>query len=249
MSLADPIHDGDLHWRVEKLERLVRDLTSGRDLEAASIDSGGLELLNGGELLIDGGTVRMVSLDGVEIFALINLSGTRAWKLAYDDGPTAIGTVGGLGTQHVAIWDHSDNEVVATDSASQNGLARPYLNIPMYPSRDAQHQSGGPFWPATNSTSYVELLHGFTSVWQPRVQFGMGTAASGGETEWQFLLSGQLIASGSGDVQGTYDIPGWGQEGPNGVKPGHERVFQVEVRNTTGNVSWVQVDKCYGIQS
>jgi hypothetical protein len=252
VGISDGVFTGDVWRALQELDRKLQNLTSGRRLEDASVGARGIRLIadedgEGGTLTIDGGTVRALSAEGVEIFAIFNLDGTRAWKLAYDDGPTAIGTLGNAGNQFVAWWDHSDNIVFSTDAATSTGLARPYLNIPIYPSNSAQHQTGGPFWPATNSTSFVELMHGVTTIWQPRIAFGMAAVASGGTTEWRLLISGTLIASGSGSAQGIYKIPTWGEEG--GIKPGHEKSIQVEVRNTAGSVSWCQVDKCYGTQS
>jgi len=274
MPVSDFMHDGDLVRRMDKLERLLMEFLSGRSLQNASVtvpdtglsfrggghvvieggsgldvnDQGDVNLNDGSTLTINGGSLRMTSQDGT-VGLLYFGPGTggdgRTWQFSFPDGEAAFGLLGYTGAGFWGGKDNAGNLILSNDAGSGSGLARPYLNIPMVPSTASQHQSGGPFWPATNSSSYVELMHGFTTIWHPRIAFGMDTAASGGATEWRLLISGDLIASGSGDVSGTYDIPGWGDT----IDPGNEKVIQVEVRNTTGNVSWAQVDKCYGTQS
>lgn len=322
MGISDPMFSGDVNQRITALERQLRNLTSGRRLEDASIGARGVRIFGGGTLTVEGGGDIIVDdegdiiitggklvardINGETVFAVdtadpasvemnlgsagginvtggasialndgggINVNGgtfrmfsetghglvligtilqgtdeSRGFIFSFDNGDsssTAFSLAGAPGSQFWSLRDNANNIVVSNDAASGNGLARPYLNIPMYPSVASTHQTAGPFWPATNSTSYVELFHGFTTMWHPRLTFGMDTTASGGSTEWRLLISGALIASGSGDTQGTYSIPGWGSS----ILPGHEKVIQVEVRNTTGSVSWCQVDKCYGTQS
>lgn len=219
----------------------------GGDIEVT--DGGDIRLPDGGTLTISGGS--LVMNDETGSIGLLyfgpNAAGNPAWFFSFDDGELAGGLFGDPGSTYWAWIDRQGHDLVASDGATGVGLARPYLNIPMVPSAEAQHQSGGPFWPATDSAAYVELMHGFTTVWNPRIAFGMGTAASGGATEWELRISGELIASGSGNASGIYTIPGWGDEG--GINPGDEKVIQVNVRNTGGVVSWAQVDRCYGLQS
>lgn len=247
MPQSEFAFDGQTQRRLQRVEQLLQELMSGRRLEDASIGARGLRLLQGGGLTIFGGSLRMTSEDGTTglLYFGDSVNGRRIWAFSYETGELALHLAGDTGRQHISLWDRLGNVAISTDGASGAGIARPYLNIPMYPSVDAQHQTGGPLWPATDSTSYVELMHGFTTLWHPRIAFGMDARASGGETEWRLLLSGELIASGTGAVSEVYDIPGWG----GAILPGAERVVQVEVRNSTGDVSWVQVDRCFGRQS
>lgn len=247
MGLSDIMNSGDIWAVVADLQRQLRNLTSGRRLEDASIGARGLRLLEGGTLTIFGGALRMTDETGSVglLYFGPTDAGRPTWAFSFDDGELAGGLFGSPGSTYWTWYDRSGNELFAMDGQTGVGLSRPYLNIPMYPSLSSQHQTAGPFWPATNSSSLVELFHGFTTVWHPKIAFGMDTTASGGATEWELRISGALIASGSGDVSATYSIPGWGTT----VNPGDEKVVQVLVRNTTGSVSWCQVDKCYGRQS
>jgi hypothetical protein len=250
VGISDPMFTGDMQRRMAEVERILREITSGRRLEDASIGARGLSLLHGGSLTISGGALRMTDETGSVglLYFGDNAAGTgRTWAFSFPSGELAFGLIGSSGDGWWGGLDNAGHLILSNDSASGAGLARPYLNIPMYPSAASQHQTGGPFWPATNSTSLVELMHGFTTIWHPRIKFGMDTTASGGATEWELRLSGDLIATGSGDANGIYNIPGWNDE--DGVQPGDEKVVQVLVRNTTGSVSWCQVDKCYGLQS
>jgi hypothetical protein len=242
------MHQGDLIYRVERLERLNDSRFNARSLEASSIGAGGLDIIDGGRVTIDGGELVLLAPNGVELARWGDVSfgeTSRGWELNYADGSRALIVGGTVGQQAMAIYDESGNYVMTTDGLSRNGIGRPYLNIPMVPSTAAQWNTGGPMWPSTNSTSLTEVLHGFTTIWHPRISFGMDTAASGGATEWELRMSGELVASGSGDANEIYTIPGWGDS----TKPGAERVFQLLVRNTTGNISWAIVDKLYGRES
>lgn len=223
----------------------VGQLQTARTAEATSIGANGIVVKSGGSITVDGGTVRMLSVDGVEIFALINLSGTRAWKLAYDNGPTAIGTVGTIGSQYVSIWDRSDHAVISTDGATGVGLAEPSLNIYMVPSTGTSIGTGGPFWPEFVNASYQEVMHSITKLWHPRIAIGVDTSATSGTVDWQLRIDGVTAGSGSGDGSGTFSVPGWGTT----TNPGDQRSVQLWCRNTTGTASRVIVDRCYGTKS
>lgn len=249
MPISDLMNQGDLVRRVAALERRLQEIQGGRRLEDASIGARGLRLLNGGSLTISGGALRMNSIDGsiglVYFGDAAGGTGARTWLFSFPSGKIAFGLISASGQ---GIWggrDNTGNLILANDATSGTGLGRPYLNIPIYPSRNSQQHTGGPLWPATDSANYVELMHGFTTIWHPRLAFSMGTAATAGTTQWRLLLSGTEIASGSGNVSAEYDIPGWGDT----TNPDDEHVIQVQVRNTDGGISWAQVDRCYGLQT
>lgn len=229
----------------------IRQLQTARTAEATTIGEGGITIVadddgEGGTLTIDGGTVRALSAAGVEIFAIFSLFGTRAWKLAYDDGPTAIGTVGNIGNQYVAIWDRSDNAVFSIDGQTGVGLAEPTLNIPMVPSSGTSVVVGGPFWPAFTNVAYQEVMHCITRLWHPRIAVGVNTNASSGTVEWELRIDGTTTLGGaSGDTQRTFAIPGWGDT----IGPGDQKSVQLWARNTSGVQSRLIVDRCYGTKS
>jgi hypothetical protein len=138
----------------------------------------------------------------------------------------------------IAIRDPSNNIIFENDSATGVGLARPYLNIPMYPSTGTSVVVGGPFWPSFTNVAYQEVMHGITTLWHPRIRIGVAV-------EWQLRVDGTVIGSATGAGNVTGDVPGWGTT----TLPGDQRSVQLWCRNTSGTASRVITDYCYGLQS
>jgi hypothetical protein len=243
------MHQGDLIYRVEQLEKILYNRTGGRRLENSSIGAGGLEIIEEGNLTIDGGELVMLAPNGVIVARwgdVVFGGASRGWELNYADGSRGFILGGSEGNQAIAMYDQSGNYVFTTDAISKNGLGRPYLNYPLVPSLGTDNVNVGPFWPSTTSTSYVEMFHLFTPIQHPKVVFGLGTAANGGATDWRFMINDEVIASGSGSSAATtYEIPGWGES----ITPLSRHNLKVEAKNTTGSRSWVQWDACYGKES
>lgn len=170
--------------------------------------------------------------------------GTPLWYMTYGgaDEQRAIGI--NFGT-FLRIQDRSGNDVFSTDGASLNGLARPYLNIPMVPSSGTSIGTGGPFWPEFVNASYQEVMHGISTLWHPRITIGVDTSTTSGTVEWQLRLDGTTIGSGSGPGDDIFDVNGWGTT----TLPGSVRSVQLWARNTSGTASRLIVDRCYGTQS
>lgn len=110
--------------RLAELQRQIEEL-SRRTLNQATIDSGGLSIINGGEL-----TVLHPSGDWLLKVAK-GVQGKYYLSIHRDDGTVAleIGTTTG-GKQYWALYDRSGNIVASDDALSANGLARPWLMMP-----------------------------------------------------------------------------------------------------------------------
>jgi hypothetical protein len=145
----------------------------------------------------------------------------------------------------IAIRDPSNNIIFENDSATGVGLARPYLNIPMYPSTGTSVVVGGPFWPSFTNVAYQEVMHGITTLWHPRIRIGVAVSITAGSLEWQLRVDGTVIGSATGAGNVTGDVPGWGTT----TLPGDQRSVQLWCRNTSGTASRVITDYCYGLQS
>jgi len=145
----------------------------------------------------------------------------------------------------IAIRDPSNNIIFENDSATGVGLARPYLNIPMYPSTGTSVVVGGPFWPSFTNVAYQEVMHGITTLWHPRIRIGVAVSITAGSLEWQLRVDGTVIGSATGAGNVTGDVPGWGKT----TLPGDHRSVQLWCRNTSGTASRVITDYCYGLQS
>lgn len=170
--------------------------------------------------------------------------GDPLWMLLYggSDGQAAIRIANG---DYVSIKSRDGSEVLATDGATGTGLAKPYLNIPMYPSSGTSVVVGGPFWPAFTNVNYQEVMHGITTLWHPRIRMGVNVSTTAGTVDWQLRLDGTVLASSSGDSFVTGTVPNWGSTNV----PGDQRSVQLYARNTSGTQSRLTVDYCYGLQS
>lgn len=246
------MHQGDLVYRIEQLEKMVLNRTSGRSLERSSIGAGGLRITDKGSLTIDGGELKMIAPNGVTVARWGDVffgQASRGWEMNYADGSVGFLMGGPPNQQTIAMYDQVGNYVVTTDGLSRTGLARPYLNYNLVPGFNAEFTGTtvGSGWPSTPSTSYQQMLTGSNVIWHPRIRYRITTATAGGGTaEWDLRLDGNSIASGSGGVLGTINVPDWGDT----VVPGHEGLFEVFLRCAGGATrAWVMVTGLWGTQS
>lgn len=145
----------------------------------------------------------------------------------------------------LSLRDPQGTIIFENDAASEVGIGRPYFNIPMVPSTGTSVVVGGPFWPAFTNVAYQEVMHGFTTLWHPKVSIGVDTNTSAGTVEWQIRFDGVTAGSQSGDGTLTVDVPGWGTT----LNPGSVVSVQLWARNTSGTQSRLMVDRCYGRQT
>lgn len=274
MPVSDFMHDGDLVRRVDKLERLLMEVLSGRSLQSSSVtvpdtglsfrggghvvieggsgldvnDRGEVNLNDGSTLTLNGGSLRLTSQDGAVGVAYLGptTGGNSVWQFSFPNGDVAFGLLSSSGNGYWGGLDNAGHVLISTDSQTGVGLAKPYFNIPMVPSSGTSVGTGGPFWPAFTNTSYQEVMHCITTLWHPRISIGVGTNASSGTVDWQLQIDGNLAGSGSGTTSGTFNVPGWGDS----INPdGAAHSVQLWCRNTSGVQSRVIVDRCYGLQS
>lgn len=144
----------------------------------------------------------------------------------------------------LSLRDTNGTPIFENDSATA-GIARPYFNIPMVPSSGTSVVVGGPFWPSFTNAAYQEVMHGFTSLWHPKVTIGVGTSVTAGAVDWDVRFDGVSAGTSSGSGTLTVDVPGWGST----TNPGDVRSLQLFCRNTSGTPSRVIVDRCYGRQT
>lgn len=236
-----------LREEINELKRQVRALKTALTLQSASIGAGGLSVVDEGEITVAGGALRVTDTARQTGVAFLGSApgGDPIWAFSFDDGEVAFGLGGTPGATYWAGRDNAGNQLVANDALSGHGLARPYLNIPMYPSSGTSVGTGGPFWPEFTNTSYQEVWHGFTSLWHPRIAISVDTSTSSGTVEWEVRFDGTTAGSGSGADSGQFDVPGWGST----YTPGSDADVQLWCRNTTGVASRVVVDGCVGFQS
>lgn len=124
-------------------ERRVQEQAAAKRLEASSIGEGGLTV-KGGEIRIDGGSWRMLDVDGSELGYVGPLfhdgeETQRGLIFSRSDGTRAFVVYGGEGgTQFVAMLDRQGNIIVSDDTFTGQGLANPWLPLGHpYPLRQA----------------------------------------------------------------------------------------------------------------
>lgn len=249
MGLSDIMQSGDIWAVVADLQRQLRNLTSGRRLEDASIGARGIRLLDGGGMTINGGFLRMTDETGSVglLYFGPNSNGNRVWQFSYPSGEVAFGLISATGN---GVWGGLDTDghtILSNDSESGVGLGRPYVPLRLVPSGEAQ-LSGTSFWPSHTNTSFTRVMYGFNPIFHPKVEIGVSTAtAGGGSAEWRLLLNGtDVTGTVSGSASRVVSIPGWGTS----VLPAHTVEFSIELRIAGGGSrAFAQCDKLFARQS
>lgn len=247
MPISDIMNSGDLKRRVDALEKRLREITSGRRLEDASVGARGIQIIGGGNLTVDGGTVRLISNLGVTLAKYgPNSLGNPEWRLNYDSGGAAVNVQGGANDQFVAVWDRGGHIVFSTDTDSGAGLARPWLPLRLVPAGDAQIEPPSPL-PSTDATSASVLWEGINSIFHPKITVGVNLSTLGGTGHWSMDINGEsVVGDATGDGIRTVNVPGWGDD----IRPGD--VISINVYGWVdpgpGRV-WMQVDRIYAEQS
>jgi hypothetical protein len=249
MGEADGMFTGDLQRRLTEVERQLRNLTSGRSLEDASIGARGLRLLQGGSLTVFGGAIRMTDETGSVglLYFGPSSAGQPVWLFSFDDGEIAGGLFGTPGSTYWSWRDRSQNEVFAVDGQTGVGLSRPYVPLMLVPSSEAQ-TFGTSFWPSHTSTSFVRLMGARHPIFHPKIEIGVGaTTAGGGTAEWRLLINDiDVTGTVAGSATKIAEIPGWGDT----IKPGHVVEFKLQARIAGGGANvLVQCDKLFARQS
>lgn len=148
--------DTDPGWvnrELRALRRKVEALTSERRASATTIGSGGL--------VVDGGLVVMLDVDGSEMFRLgPQIFADRGLTIARESGTVAFEmrkTFSNSATQSVYVRDDNGDVLLAEESLG-NGLAQPYLPIPLQPvTATATALNTGPWGPevVVNSATFT----------------------------------------------------------------------------------------------
>lgn len=249
MGINDPMFTGDVWRAIEDLRQQLRNLTSGRRLEDASIGARGLRLLDGGSLTISGGALRMNDATGSVGLLYFGPSdqGRPTWIFSFDDGEIAGGLFGSPGSTYWKWLDRQGNELLSNDGQTGVGLSRPYAPLRMVPSSEAQI-NGTSFWPSHTSASFTRVMYGFNPVFHPKIEIGVATATvGGGNTQWRLLLNGiDTTGTVTGPASRTVSVPDWGGD----IKPGHTVEFTLEIRVSGGATrALAQCDKLFARQS
>jgi len=182
-----PAGPTDLARRVQALEQEVRELRAARRLEAASVGEGGLSIRDGGRFTMATPTgVRMIDVGAITDPTFNHADGSEQQAMFFrrEDGSNFLVCYAyppsGSETQAWKFVDRSGNVVVAEDTNSARGLARPYLPIPMGP----DFEGGWDYWPRATGTTTTILWSGRFYKQTPNlavvVQASMDTSGANG---------------------------------------------------------------------
>jgi hypothetical protein len=172
--------------RIKRLEQQYQQLWKAIGLTSATIEKGGLTLLNDAY-------IRMVDDNGDEIVYIgPDGSGRQIIRIRREGGGEVLYTYTlANGNQFWALTDTASNILVSDDALSGLGIARPWIPLPHKPID----------WnvlPKTTSTAFTTLDEIRFYKQQPRVVMALRIGATVGSTgEWRVLQDNAMKASGT----------------------------------------------------
>ena len=241
-----------LWGRIEKLiEDKIGQFQRSGFLRNAAISGGS------GLSIRDGGVLRLVTADGVELFYIGPLGPAfpdgrpqQGWSVRRADNTSVLSLFDvdvsdGVARQALNWWDRSGRIVLADDTDSGQGLARPYVPAQFFRTRF------GDWNVATTSAAFETLWDARMYMQQPRLVVGvrasMDTAGTTGEVKVQLSDGTQLGSTAAvGFAIGEYVF------GPVAVAGEHLSALTVQVqgrRTSASGALRVEPLYAYGLQT
>lgn len=145
-----------------------------------SLQSGSVLVFYAGQAAIPDGSGRVQ-----EVVTLTRDDGTAALELA------DVGTVPGHTHQQALQWfDRSSNIVVADDTTSGSGLARPHLTGPSLVNTNVTT------WPTTTATTWTTISEALFERQHPKLSWSIQTYASASTTgQFRLLVNNQQVGT------------------------------------------------------
>lgn len=227
-------------WQaIKDLRRDLQEVRAARRLEAASIGSGGLQVL-------DGGYFRVYDTDGSQQFLVGGISpphtdgSPQRGMLVYrEDATLALALyTGGPERQGLRIYDGLGNTIFSEDVVV-SGLSRPYIPYPVPADEDISR------WPRTSSGSWTTIGRSRAITQHPRIALHcVPSWDSGVSGQLRFLVNGTVIATGATNstLTGTYSLPSFSHMA--------EVELQLQAQVTGGAGNFYGLTRyAYGVQS
>ena len=179
-------------WQaIRDLRRDMQQLRASRRLESAAIGTGGLVITGDGYL-------KVLDTDGSILFQIGLISPhpdgspQRGVLISREDGTAALSVAAVTShpgdPQGIVVRDARGTVLLAED-VTAGGLARPWLNIPMYPARSADLRQ-------STSGTYETVWRGVTDIHNPRLTVSGWSVTAGGTTgNVQVLVNGALFGA------------------------------------------------------
>lgn len=200
-------------WKRD-IERQLRELRDRVGNVSGFVGEGGLQIG-------DGGSLKMVSVGGVQIlfFGPDPVTGKQIIRIKRDNGADVFFTYYSGSNQFWALTDNRSVPVVSDDAFSGVGLARPWLPVDMHPLFDMA--AGVPFGyrnlPVAQVTSATALWEGrLVMASHPKLEIDgvWGQASGANNSTYRLIVDGTQIGSWSetglvADSRGPFDIAPW----------------------------------------
>lgn len=233
--------DLDLLRQIAELQKRVANLESGNRVGATSIDKGSLRVKTGS---LEVGTMPQI------FFGLGTFSGgtSQGWVFRRDTGMSVFDLGGNPGNQFWALRDEQGNVLFGDDTASGQGMAKPYLQVPFVPSSITVPTD------TTTSATFVGLQSAVYLKQHPQLYALVIVRSSDGTTtgEVQFVkkdTSDEVLGNVFTVTAGLYSFATFG---PAPVSGSYLEQMQLDVqgRRTAGaGTIGVRVFACWGLQS
>ncbi len=197
---------GAIMQKFADLQRQINELRGARTLESAAISRGGISIL-------DGGSLRVIDANGVEIARIGALPSPEYDKLDgtpqpgqiwhREDGSIAL-FLGDLNPhtppfkQSLQLLDRAENVIIADDTNGGIGLAVPLLPV------QSMIDTNIATWPATTAGAWTMIAESWFVRQNPGVAFAIYTQADVGTTaSFRLTVDGAVVAT-SPPVAGTF---------------------------------------------
>lgn len=182
--------------RIKRLEQQHQQLWKALGLTSATIEKGGLTLLNDAFLkMVDDNQDEIVYIgpdeQGVQIISVRREGGARVLYTYTSQG----------GGQFWALTDNNDRIIVSDDAETGTGLARPWLPVPLFPqfvpSTPAPGVSGAWAISATEIATEKTLWEARASISHPYIEIDgtWGHASGTGNITYRLYVGGSVVGT------------------------------------------------------
>lgn len=227
---------------IRDLQNQVRELSGRANIRPAlnQILGGDVSIGQGGRLIVTTPGGAQILYIGKQSPAHPDSSDQQGFIVRREDGSVALSIWSAAGgTQPVAIWDRSANQIMVDDVTSGVGLARPYLTY------TAPTDDNIANWPHTSAGSWTTISRSRGLTQHPRLQVRIDTSSDGGTAgQVRFSIDGTVMATVSTgtNITTTVSVPGYTYL--------HDTEFTIDAQRTSGSGNvYAMTRYLYGVQS
>jgi hypothetical protein len=223
--------------QIRELRQEIADVRRAVGLSSATITRGGLTIKNGAFFEMDDATGELLCYIGPD-----GGTGDQIFQLWRPGGQAILATQKDAtsGRYFAAFHDYLGNTIFA-DDVQTGGLARPYLEAPMYPAQTAS-------WQQTTSASFVTLWMSEPEFQHPKFDWSFSITDSGAGGQLRMLIDGSPFGSTFGYTMGSPTF--WLGRAAHGVVLNNSHKIELQaLRNAGAGAIFVQPLHLRGVQS